>query len=389
MPGVTNAYPALAEHDLPSTEGHTLTNDISYQSPVLPDLPPCDVHVVKRVSIGEPEQTPRAEFNSELVYFSDGAIQELTRGTPNTSWHGDNIPPFAINGGDALGTGPLGINRTSIKYLAEELGYHVEWLHHQGRHAEIPRSLTAIKRMGHFLFGKSVGRSAHHQHALFDHLGNYGGALYDTSQLLSAGDSRQAETGEAFDAVAAFFNHKVLFSDYTANCFHHKPELKDVPDLLLTPIREGWSLGRLALDKFIDVVRSGDPEHITKYCGTFDPHFMNLIHEAAWIWPLSCGDAGKNAEHVPLDAVGVRTLLADDKMSQPAAWIKEHAKRPNIRVILKPGTHIDLVRQQQDRFDRFERLSQKLREHAFSISDISYEEMDWVIYGPEGYPQAA
>ena len=388
MSMTAGSYAPPLGHEVLSAQSSSAPEEIINQMEAVMNLPPYDVHVTNRKSIGEPEQTPQAEYHSELVYFSDGAIRELTRATPNARWS-PNISPYPVSATDALGTGPKGINRNIIIKGLAERGYYVEWLHHQGRHAEIPTNPEALKRMIHFIFGKSVGRSAHHQHALFDHLAEFGGVIYDPSQLLSVGDSRSAETGEAVDALAPQNNRRVLYGDYTAACFEHKPEPKEIPELLSIPLREGFSLGKLALGKLIDFVRSGDPRHITDYAGTLDLHPMNQLHELAWIWPLMCGDAGKYAKAVPLDAVGTRTLMTGDVMSQHLSLKEVHKPRRHIRFLLIDGTHFDLVRQQQDRLDRFERLAISLREHDFSFADITKSEMDEVIYGKDSKPLAA
>ena len=375
-------------HELPETEFVPTLEAVNSHFQAVAELPTYDVHVVKRKTIGEIEITPRAEFSSELVYFSDGAIRELTRATPNARHFGQNQSDFPVSGTDALGTGPKGINRKIVRGLVE-LGYNVEWLHHQGRHAELPTDIASVKQMGHFLFGKSVGRSAHHQHALFDHLAKFGGIIYDDKNLLSVGDSRGAMTGEAVDALAQQYGRNVLFSDYIAACFEHRPERKDIPDLLRMFPREGRSLGRMIVGKMIEVVRTGNTDEITDYLGTIDLHPMNVTHELAWLWPLMSGDAGKYAKAVPLNAVGVRTLEDNDIMSQQQSWQDEYSKRRGIRVINRGGTHLDLVHEQQARIDRFERLLQASHEHDDSISGIPHAVMDKVIHGQEFVSLAA
>ncbi len=379
----------LHGHELPDTEFVPTVEAVNSHHQAVAELPPYEVHVVKRETIGEIEITPRAEYSSELVYFSDGAIRELTRGTPNARYFGQNQSDFPISGTDALGTGPKGINRKIITGLVE-LGYNVEWLHHQGRHAEIPTDIDALKKMGHFLFGKSVGRSAHHQHALFDHLSTFGGIIYDDRRLLSVGDSRGAMTGEAVDALAPQYGRSVLFSDYIAACFEHSPGVKNIPNLLRIMIpREGRSLGKLIIEKAIEVVRTGNTDEITDYLGTIDFHPMNVTHELAWLWPLMSGDAGKYSKAVPLDAVGVRTLEDKDVMSQQESWQHEYSKRRGLRVINRDGTHLDLVREQQVRIDRFERLLTVVNERDISVSGVPHDEMDKVIYGQDSESFAA
>lgn len=377
---VYNSHELPIGHELLGVDNATSLKTISDHINAVYTLPPYSVYVVSRQTIKEPEITPYAEFNSELVHFSDGAIRELTRATPLTQGHTRKNAELVVSGTDALFTGPKGINKINILGLAN-LGYNVEWLHHQGRHAELPKDYETAKKVGHFLLGKNLGRSAHHQHALFYHLSILGGISYNDKELLSIGDSRGAMTGEAIDALAPQYDRSVVYSDYIAACFEHRPQIKDIPDLLRILPVESKSLGKIMLNRIVDVVRTRDVSSIAQHLGTVDLHPMNLTHEIAWIWPLMSGDAGQYAKAVPLDAVGTRTLEVKDKMSQHSSWTNEYSKRPGLRIIHRDGTHLDLLREQNDRLERFGRLMQSVKEHDFSLSNISTSTMDKVIYG--------
>lgn len=157
--------------------------------------------------------------------------------------------------------------------------FPVSWLCHQGRHAELPITPRRLIRFGKFVFEKSIGKSAHHQHTLLDYLGSSGGMFTDI--IFSIGDSRGAMTGEGVDSIAKDYVRRVAYSDYIATCFEHVPKAKDIPDLLAIPLHEGRTLGSVALRRLKNDLQNGDIDHLVSFLGTFDLHPMNLIHEFA------------------------------------------------------------------------------------------------------------
>jgi hypothetical protein len=318
--------------------------------------------VLSRESMSDPEMRPYATFHEELVTFTDGAVRTLTRVDPNPKFFGaDRRNPFLVSAGDALCTGPSGFNATVIDGLARR-GFAVAWLHHQGRHTELPTNVPKALQFARFIVKKSVGRSAHHQHGMLDDLAL--NSDHNTDTILSIGDSRSSMTGEAVDALAPMYGRSVLYSDYNASCFEHRPTVRELPGLVASLPLEGTALIRLA-----GKLRK-DPEFdVASYLGTFDMHPLNLIHEAAWLVPLMRGDAGRYGDAVPLDQNGVRTHLNGDTWSSGGtAWETKYSIRPNIRLIQRGLTngrkarHLDLADPdiQADRYDRLERVTDEV-----------------------------
>jgi hypothetical protein len=236
----------------------------------------------------------------------------------------------------------------------------------------LPTTPQKAHNLGKFLFKKSVGRSAHHQHALFDNL-KYG-ATFDSDIIFSTGDSRGAMTGEAVDAIAPEYNRQVGYSDYIAGCFEHNPTPVELLKLIQTPVKEMIALGKLGCRMAREELISGNIGDSFDYLGTFDLHPMNLLHETAWLYPLITGDAGKYAKAVPLDSIGVRTLLRGDTMSQHKAWEATHSVRPGIRFIIEEGSHLNLANPeiQQARVNRFTRLLDEMKRTNFRLPEIDF-----------------
>jgi hypothetical protein len=318
--------------------------------------------VVKRESMHDPDSKAYATFHEELVTFSDGAVRTLTRVDPNPKYFSaDQRNPFLISAGDALCTGPSGFNKTVIESLAQR-GFAVAWLHHQGRHDMRPTNLPKALQFAQFIVKKSIGRSAHHQHGLLDDLSQ--NCDHDTETIISIGDSRSSMTGEAVDALAPMYYRTVLYSDYNASCFEHRPTASELPGLAASVPHEGAAFVRLALKLH------KDPElHASGYLGTFDMHPLNLIHEAAWVVPLMRGDAGRYGDAVPLDQNGVRTHLDGDTWSSGGkAWETKYLIRPNIYLLRRglmnghKARHFDLADPdiQADRLERLERVTNQV-----------------------------
>lgn len=332
--------------------------------------------VIGRESMGTPTELAYATVYEEKLQFADGAIRTLTRVDPKESYFGsEQSNPFLISAGDALCTGPKGFNADAIDQLAQR-GFAVAWLHHQGRHTELPTSVPRAMQFARFILKKSVGRSAHHQHAMLDDIAL--NSHHATDTVISIGDSRSSMTGEAVDALATQYGRDVFYSDYNASCFEHCPTVAELPKLAASIPLEGIALIRLARklqnDPTIDVA---------KYLGTFDLHPLNLLHEAAWLIPLIRGDAGRYGDAVPLDQNGVRTHLNGDTWSSGGrAWEAKYLIRPNIHLIKRGLTngrkarHFDLADPeiQADRFDRLDRVTEEVvRGHTTSDSlDIRF-----------------
>ena len=318
--------------------------------------------VVNRASIGTSTELPYASIYEEKLLFADGAVRTLTRVKPREGYFADEQRnPYLVSAGDALCTGPNGFNATVIDELARR-GFAVAWLHHQGRHTELPTNLPKAMQFARFILKKSVGRSAHHQHGMLNDLAL--NSDHDTKTVISIGDSRSSMTGEAVDALASQYDRSVLYSDYNASCFEHRPKVRELPKLAASLPLEGLALARLArkmqLDPSIDVA---------EYFGTFDLHPLNLLHETAWLIPLIRGDAGRYGDAVPLDQNGVRTHLNGDTWSSGGtAWESKYLIRPNIHLIKRGLTngrkarHLDLADPeiQADRYDRLERVTEEV-----------------------------
>jgi hypothetical protein len=318
--------------------------------------------VIGRESMGTATELPYATIHEEKLLFADGAVRTLTRVAPRDSYFGaEQCNPYIVSAGDALCTGPTGFNANVIDQLARR-GFAVAWLHHQGRHTELPTNLPKAMQFARFILKKSVGRSAHHQHSMLDDLAL--NSDHDTSTVISIGDSRSSMTGEAVDALASQYDRSIIYSDYNASCFEHRPKVRELPKLAASLPLEGLALARLARrmqqDPSIDVA---------KFLGTFDMHPLNLLHETAWLVPLIRGDAGRYGDAVPLDQNGVRTHLNGDTWSSGGtAWESKYLIRPNIHLIKRGLTngrkarHFDLADPeiQEDRYDRLERVTEEV-----------------------------
>ncbi|HET7320164.1 MAG TPA: hypothetical protein VFI84_01090 [Candidatus Saccharimonadales bacterium] len=333
--------------------------------------------VVRRETLKDREDTDYARIYEEKVTFADGAIRTLTLAMPKESYFGENISQTPISSTDAWMTGPSGFNATIIRQLAER-GFPVVWLHHQGRHSEKPTSPQKARQLAKFIMKKSVGRSAHHQHGLLNDLSPFVG--YDSREIISIGDSRGAMTGEAVDALADMYGRTITWSDYIGGCFEHRPKLKELPAIATTLPKEATALKRLIERRKAEA--NGISNETLEYFGTFDLHFMNLLHEAAWFVPLVNGDSGRFADAVPLDRNGARTYMNGDIWSSRGrSWESKHSVRPGIyffQETLGDGSmarHLDLADTyiQNKRFARLERLLVELRDNSFLSSAVDFK----------------
>ncbi len=336
-------------------------------------LPEYQVRVLRRTTHKDLGETAYAHFVQEVVRFDDGAVRLATRAAPKATYFGSNgISPYAISGGDALFTGPNGLNEELIDAYAG-LGFDVEWLHHQGRHAPWPTSPERLSTLMHFLSTKSVGKSAHHDHAYLDDLESSGVVEFDTSTMIRDGFSRSAMSGEAFIATAPNFRRTVVHSDLTAKCFALYPGLRNLFEL---GIRQGpeeiRGFGRVVLN-IAQRERNGEKGLLKKYAGTFDPHPLNTLHELAWILPLVSGDDGVYSRAIPLDTTGVRGFLTKDAMSQYEEHEIIHTVHPNLVLIVEDGAHVDgaIV---ENKIERYRRVMEYLREHDMSIVGITHDD---------------
>lgn len=355
-------------------EGFCLPNTEAYeaQQQALSDLEHYPVRVVERTLHDDLGETSYARFTQERVRFSDGAVRLLSRAEPKRRYFGkEHISPFPISDGDALFTGPNGVNNDLLDAYAK-LGYPVEWLHHQGRHTLLPLSRKRMLTMMHFLSTKSVGRSAHHDHALFDDLDRRTGIAYDTSEVLRDGFSRSAMSGEAFVALAPLYKRAVLYSDLTAKCFAEGYDtLGNAKAMVRQGPKEALGLGRLVQETMRREL-AGERGAVLKMVGTFDIHPLNVAHEIAWIRPLINGDSGVYSRAIPLETVGVRGFLTQDDMSQYAAHLLIHASHPNLALVQDEGTHVEGVTQEmlRKKVERFSRVMDFMKAHDMTLSGL-------------------
>jgi len=327
-------------------------------------LPAYPVKVIKRETYKDLGETAYGRFTEEKVWFDDGAERSVTRGEPKINHFASKIiSPYPISDGDPWLTGPNGFNEEVIDRLVN-LGYPVIWLHHQGRHAS-----WDIKTMAKFIATKSVGKSANHDHALFDDLEASGSVDFMTNKIIRGGFSRSAMSGEAFVAEAPRYDRTVLHSDLTAKCFAHMPNLYELTKTILEQLpKETKGLVKL-IGNLICREHSGEIGILKKYAGTLDLHPMNLLHELAWIKPLISGDDGIYSRAIPLDTSGVRVFLNKDDMSHYTDHQLIHQKHPNLAILVEPGCHLEGAHQiaVDNRIKRFSNVINYMRSHDMSL----------------------
>ncbi len=342
---------------------------IEKQQQAFHELPPYDVQVLRRSTHKVLGETDYAKFTQEVVRFDDGAVRLVTRTEPKRTYFGsNNSSPYAISSGDALFTGPDGMNAEFIDSYAR-IGYPVVWLHHQGRHAPLPTNRERFKTMAHFLSSKSVGKSAHHDHALLDNLEENAATDFDTSVMLRDGFSRSSMSGEAFIAEAPNYNRAVPHSDLTAKCFALHVGLANLVELAVVQGPEEAKGFLRVIGSIIKREIDGEKGILRKYAGTFDLHILNIMHEIAWIPPLVSGDSGTYSKAIPLDTSGVRGFLSKDSMSQYEEHAVIHADHPNLALLLEDGAHVDgaII---QKKIDRWHSVMEYMREHDMSLSGM-------------------
>ena len=342
---------------------------IEKQQQAFHELPPYDVQVLRRSTHKTLGETDYAKFTQEVVRFDDGAVRLATRTEPKRTYFGThNSSPYAISSGDALFTGPDGMNAEFIDSYAR-MGYPVVWLHHQGRHAPLPTNRERFKTMAHFLSSKSVGKSAHHDHALLDNLEENAATDFDTSIMLRDGFSRSSMSGEAFIAEAPNYNRAVPHSDLTAKCFALHVGLANLVELAIVQGPEEAKGFLRVIGSIIKREIDGEKGILRKYAGTFDLHMLNIMHEIAWIPPLVSGDSGTYSKAIPLDTSGVRGFLSKDSMSQYEEHAVIHADHPNLALLLEDGAHVDgaII---QKKIDRWQSVMEYMREHDMSLSGM-------------------
>lgn len=352
------------------------------QRKALETLPPYEVHITRWSEHKKPETVDQGTFHQETVRFSDGAVRLMTRFVPSENWFGTSgISPYPISATDALGTGPNGFNRWLMEQLAEE-GFPIIWLHHQGRHSVLPFTRARWQTMQRFLANKSVGRSAHHQLALLNHLD--GKLPHQTRQVVKIGDSRSSMEGEAEEALAPGYGCEVLYADYNAECFSHRAGADELIRLGLDQLpRERQALIRNIAEIAKEDLPNRDFRRLLGFIGTMDMRPLNLLHEAAWMRPLFNGDSGMYSKAVPLDAVGHRTQLSGDDMSHQTEVEQIHSIRPDIHVDILSGPkgerlqHIDLLSSyvQNRRMGRMRRVTNFMYEHDMDLTGIKLSDV--------------
>ena len=370
---IQNEFPSLGHQ--PTEDVRDVTEPYQDYLAAVARLHPYPSAVVRRESVGSPESLPYATIHEERLTFEDGVVRTLTRVDPKANYFAaDQLNPYVVSAGDALGTGPSGFNRTIIDGLARR-GFAVAWLHHQGRHTEIPKDLNKALSFAAFVLKKSVGRSAHHQHGMLNSLAEH--SQHDTSTVISIGDSRSSMTGEAVDALAPSYGRRVLVSYYIASCFEHRPKLRELPLLATSLPNEGMAFLRLMHD-----LHNNPDVDIADYFGTFDFHPKNIINEIAWLVPLMRGDAGHYADAIPLDQNGIRVHLDGDIWSSGGkAWEHKYTIRPNMHLIKRgmdhgrKARHLDIADPsvQAERFARLGRVTEEVvAGHAPDQIDMRY-----------------
>jgi len=317
-------------------------------------------------------------YYEEVVEFSDGTVRSATRAIVNRKVRAaDSISPYTVTATDALCTGPTGHNREVIRRLMTQ-GYDVEWLHHQGRHTKQPKTVYEGVAFLRALVTKSVGRSAHQQHAYLDDIASQSENQLRT--VFAIGESRGGMTGEAVIALARQYGRTVAYSDFLAQCYEHRPTRHELLESRTIPIDLLRALGRIGYQIIHADARNGNFRRTGEHLGTLDLHPYNLLNETAWVLPLMSGEAGAYADRIPNDSQGTRTLLDQDKMSQVSSWQERHAGRQGIRFIIERGTHLDLADKhiQERQRKRFERLMQQMQHNGFSLTGVNF---DYVTHG--------
>ncbi len=332
-------------------------------------LPKYNVEVVKRYTHKDLGTTEYAKFGQELVHFSDGAIRLATRAEPLKSYFGINgISPYPISSGDALFTGPDGINKEYIEEYAK-LGFNVVWLHHHGRFTRKPNTKDGLSQFLHFLTTKSVGKSAHHDHAYLDDLERKESVDFDTYVLIRDGFSRSAMSGEAFIAEAPNYQRSVVHSDLSAKCFALNADFIKLFKLAKEQgpdeVKGLYRLVKYVVNREI----KGDKGIIKQYAGTLDPHLLNIMHEIAWIPTLVNGDCGMYSKAIPSNTSGVRGFLSKDRMSDYSEHELIHVNHPNLALIVEDGAHVDgaIV---ENKIKRYKLVRQYMLNHDMSISGL-------------------
>lgn len=339
-------------------------------------LPPYEVQVERRTAHKEPESTRYGTIYQEAVRYSDGAVRLATIGIPNDRLFGqEGSSPYPIISSDPWLTGPSGLNKDKIEQFVER-GFPVIWNHHQGRHSLWPPSVERLKTVKHFLQTKSVGRSAHHDHALLDSL--EAGASFHTDEAIREGYSRSAMSGQAYVSLDEGYDRKTHWIDVDAPCFAHKSSRPEMMKTFLAQApHEARALGTLAINLVKEEVPSGRFNRLPGYAGTFDPNWLNLLHEIAWVRPLINGDAGVYAEAMPLNTTGIITLFEHDYMSHQADWHLMHAVRPNLVVSDQEGAHLTGASTEHlaGKYQRFENLMTYMRAHGMSLTGLALEDV--------------
>ncbi|MDQ5885640.1 MAG: hypothetical protein QG628_37 [Patescibacteria group bacterium] len=372
MSSLEHISPASSSQFLPELESAVkpiAALELEAQQQAFLELPTYEVNVLRRTTHKDLGETPYARFTQEVVRFDDGAVRLLTRTAPKERYFSNSgVIPYAISGGDALFTGPDGMNAEFIDSYAK-IGYPVIWLHHQGRHAPFPTNRERVKTMAHFLSSKSVGKSAHHDHAVIDDLESKEAVDFNTAVLLRDGFSRSSMSGEAFIAMAPNFDRTVPHSDLTAKCFALHIGFASLVELAVVQGPEEAKGFFRVVQNIVRRELAGEKGILRKYAGTFDLHILNIMHEMAWIPPLISGDSGTYSKAIPIQTSGVRGFLSKDSMSQYEEHAVIHADHPNLVLLLEDGAHVDgaII---EKKIVRWERVATYMRRNGMSLQGM-------------------
>lgn len=295
------------------------------------NLPDYHVELTGLHPLKEPETTASgAQIHQELAEFTDKAgrvvRREITIAEPDPRLPEEAISPYPIVGSDSWTTGPNGLNRYKIKQYVD-IGYSVIWTHHASRHSDLRRD-------------KSISRSAHQEHVLLDHFSEHAG--FDTSTVIGDGYSRGAMSREKFIALAPRYNRQVPYSDLEAPCFARDMNRVEKVLVLLRQLpSEALGIAHVGQDVIRQAIENRDPSLALEYLGTLDLHPRNLGHEALYMRALIRSKVGEFVEATPVETQGVRTFYSRDHMSQQSTYRNIYTRRPNIRVDIRPGPHVE------------------------------------------------
>lgn len=329
-------FSALQFESVPPMNPHSVSEDFlldAYlaQREAAAALPDYHVELTGLHPLKDPETMPSgAQVHQELAEFRDesGLVvrREVTIAEPDPRLPDEAVSPYTIIGSDSWTTGPSGLNRYKIKQYVD-IGYPVIWVHHAGRHSPLQRD-------------KSISRSAHQEHVLLDHIGQH--TDFDMSAVIGDGYSRGAMIREKFIALAARYGRSVPYSDLEAPCFARDMSRLEKGLALLRQLpAEALGLAHVGKAVVRRAIETDNPELVAEYLGTLDLNPRNVWQEGMWAPALIRSKVGEFVEATPVEMQGVRTFYTRDHMSQQSAYRNIYDRRPNIRVDIRPGHHVE------------------------------------------------